>query len=139
MKTVSLELAKQLKEAGYPQDVCHLGSWYYQGAPNEIEKEKGYVLLMHNNLLAARELIKVLAPTFDEIVDVLPREIKKNHSVYWLCIEPANHLEEISSELKGFAVGYRNSKEWIAPFFEASLIADAAAKMYLYLKKERLL
>jgi hypothetical protein len=131
MKTVSLELARQLKEAGYPQDTYF--EWFDCHGNFSLEKH------ISDEFHGDDDKNYFAAPVADEIVDVLLREIKKKHTAYWLCIEPANLLEGTPSESKGFAVGYRNNMEWMRPFFEELSIADAAAKVYLHLEEKRLL
>lgn len=150
MKTCSLELAKQLKEAGYPQNCCE-GGYYSNYGVDEIgesddyyhsgrvskddlwEREDNEIELLDYHhawfLIRAKEQHKDLdiqlfaAPTADEILDRLPKII----SVF-------------KSEMlkNGWTVGYESeSVEYTSE--TAYALADAAAKMWIYLKKEKLI
>ncbi|MGZ3593433.1 MAG: hypothetical protein ACXWOL_16300 [Ktedonobacteraceae bacterium] len=123
MKTISLELAKQLKEAGYPQVTAfywvitltqdyHL-SWY-DGELPQVLKER-------NDCYSS--------PSAEEILDQLPEDIKHR-----------GILIIMKSEInKTWKVSYQDvaSEEEDIIGFAENFLADAAAKMWLHLKKER--
>lgn len=130
MKTVSLELSKQLKEAGYPQE-----SYFYW--EKWVTEEEGYSLLHYISITEWNEDDKnrmFTSPTADEILDQLPISVKTNEihffiklyksGIYWIISYLQKDLTEVYKNL------YQTSSE---------SIADAAAKMWLYLKKNNLL
>ena len=136
MKTVSLGLSKQLKEAGYPQESYFL---YY---PYEDEERKGKYFLQSthdsNYMPEIWPIQKAIAsPTADEILDQLPTVIKdKEGFPLGMMI-----LSIDGTEQRLWKVTYQemhSDTEDIIGFNGMSL-ADAAAKMWLYLKKEGLL
>lgn len=129
--TVSLQLAKELKKAGFPQET----QFYYQGVQKEIDNEKGYALNFKENLYSHKDIINVAAPIADEILGKLPAIIKYNNLVPHLMIE--------KSWLRG-------EWYWMVYFADYSVgtildgqsdltLANAAAKMYVYLEKHNLL
>lgn len=129
---VSLELSKQLKEAGYKQEglfwwVGHKwtkklgGKLYY-----EIHYQDDIECQDHGQGLA-------VAPTVAELGERLPQYIKNRG--YMLTI--------VKDDNNKWWIGYPNHKgigvsdiKWK---FEEVKLADALAKMWLYLKKEGLL
>lgn len=128
MKTVSLELSKELMLAGYPRDTYFY--WDTVGGKNwHIIHIQGDEFTQHC----------IVAPTLDEILDKLPVKLK-NHCVLQVYRQGGD--------------GKYNEKYWHVAYNElhhicnlpnnmgwtfAETAADAAAKMYLYLKKENLL
>ena len=80
MKTVSLELSKQLKESGYPQETEFC---YYRNADeyhflrNPTINDK-YLLPFPDKMYAS--------PTSDEIFDELPKQIKGDHPILYLAV-----------------------------------------------------
>jgi len=143
MKTVSLELAKQLKEKGYPQDITFSGSYFYQGTINEIEKEEGYVLLSHRELLGFKGAIKILAPTADEILERLPARITNpsTRNMDRLTFFIRGHAGDDSKQdvRDGFTLEYWTNYNQPLVRIRDDTLADAAAKMWLYLKENDLL
>lgn len=77
MKTVSLELSKQLKEAGYPQTRV---SFYYVLDDSVEEKLKPWYVLVfrgqYKNLGFQANTKRYASPTADEILDLLPSHIR---------------------------------------------------------------
>lgn len=120
MKTVNLQLSKQLKEAGYPQISAF--DWV------EIDDNE-YLLMGRKNIQKIDEGC-ISAPTADEILDRLPRKIEKSKNAFWLQVETM-------ANGKDWACQYRNYNMCLV-FFEEMSIANAAALMWLYLKKEGL-
>lgn len=121
MKTVSLELAKQLKEAGFPQET----DFFY----TRYGGDKWGVNL---NLGIAKEF-GIAAPTADDLLDSLPANtditlsIKKGskqyHVNYWW--GTPNPLR------KGSVTDYWQT--------HGDNPADALAEMWIYLKKHNLM
>lgn len=111
MKTCNLELAKQLKDAGYPQLSCdfywvitlttnyHL-SWYEGNLPD--------VLKERNDCYAS--------PTADEILDLLP------------------NTSYVRRNKKGYSASYYYQQ---ANIFREDTASDALARLYIYLKKQK--
>lgn len=113
MRTVNLELAKQLKEAGYPQRPVK----YYWSE----DKPTGEALL-RNFLKHSDWEIYYASPTADEILEQLPQTAWETYNL-----------------LGGrYVIWYRDAQKNRVEFIEDTL-SDAAAKMWLYLKKEGLL
>jgi hypothetical protein len=131
MKTVSLKLAKQLKEQGYsqrkPNSYESLSYWWvYVGSPNDYElKREGDVI--------NEPVHSVLAPTADEILDQLPHKLDFGDGIpKWLVMEKQATI---------YTVGYQADSKYgyVDGHIEENNLADAAAKMWLYLKQENLL
>lgn len=133
MKTVSLELAKSLKEKGYPQG-GHFW-WDFNGIEDiwilvcEMELPSDYI--QDSNFYA---------PTADEILDLLPDYVQfEEHSLPFKL--------KIHKELEEYQIVYARHRRIITEKLDyqergrcfADSLADAAAKMWLYLKENDLL
>lgn len=121
MKTVNLELSKQLKEAGYPQESCF---WWE-------DLFDGNAQLSDNRRLSVKGVKYWSSPTADEILEQLPAQIK-------------NKRLQIDKMPAGeFCISYipfnESDSEEIVIMGTTPTLADAAAKMWLYIKKEDLL
>lgn len=138
MKTVSLELSKELKEAGYPQNTVH-HKWHEYDKSDEFyigEKDR---LFTHAEWEEFTEEYNpsegsfFASPTADEILDLLPKKIKgtKRGVLHWLQVE--------ITEENGWSCQYFNPNFGVIHFEESNTLADSCAKMYLYLRKEGLL
>jgi len=132
MKTVSLELAKALKEAGFSQESDIYWVW--------STDEERYVQRIKNAMLyyASKDLgLNIAAPTADEILNLLPMEIVgEDGNIYILVIEKIDTLRWGIKYITDFPERTENKRlntEWDMD------ITNAAAKMWLYLKKESLL
>lgn len=120
MKTVSLELSKQLKEAGYPQK----DSDFTWSGDKLFPAVKGVEFTEDT-----------AAPTADEILDQLPstiEEVEIDGDNYGMC-ELAIWKEE-----KDYSVNYLDEDSYPELQETEDVLADAAAKMWLYLKKQKL-
>jgi hypothetical protein len=115
MKTVSLELAKQLKEAGYLQDDTYM-KWYEEDGQYFIENDR-----LADEFFTGHQILICVAPTADEILDRLPERIDENHII------------EIGPSFGGgWSVNYGYT-------FEGSdTLANALAMMWLSLNKNKL-
>lgn len=71
MKTVSLELAKQLKENGYPQMSDF--SWTRDA---ELQNQTEYKLLVINPAHKAHWVEYIASPSADEILEKLPQDME---------------------------------------------------------------
>ena len=125
-QVVSLELAKQLKEAGYPQE----GLWWWceermreDGKVVGVKIYEGDVALTRK--YNAPELNIWVAPTVAELGEVLP---------YWVWSGRGH-------DGNGKAVSFHCKSLMVTsyPTFKRLTEAAARAKMWLYLKKEGLL
>jgi hypothetical protein len=125
MNTTNLELSRELREAGYPQE-----SYFYW--EKWITEEEGYSLLHYISITEWNEDDKnrmFASPTADEILERLPLFIKDNgHGRGRLVVEKG---------INGWTVGYIN--DWGRMNKNDKSLADAVAKMWLYLKKNNLL
>lgn len=132
MKTVSLELSKRLKEAGYPEENSYM-VWVevFPIFNDELRlvTHAQFEQQLKGSILSdeAKKLIKYFAsPTADEILKHLP----EYYVIYWLgkravCRDAREFDDEFPSE--------------DMHYFQGESLADAAARMYLYLKKQGLL
>ncbi len=139
MKTVSLELSKRLKEAGYPQK----DSWWswMKYKPFQIKRDK---LKDEDQYFLGGEFFKGIredyfaSPTADEILDQLPQHIEGKG---WVRIWTGTSGESG----RGYHLGYSkilSEGGWVTIESQADsedTLADAAAKMWLYLKENELI
>lgn len=150
MKTVSLELAKQLKETGFPQEAEF---WWVIEDPDWNEEPA----VKHKSTLVnkpPRDNV-IAAPTADEILDQLPpriqfkKKVKKNPD-WSIDFIPDNELEELKHS--GFLT-INNPNRWVVNYMSNACfgiqnmaevfyddnqnLANAAAKCWLYLKQNK--
>ena len=124
-QVVSLDLAKQLKEAGYKQDTS-MWIWTWDN-----EDDTGYVLFCVNQFKSVHDEFMECeyeywdAPTVAELGEALPEYTKSFKDIIYALNNP---LWSCSSKKQG--------KYY---FSQADTEADVRAKMWLYLKKEGLL
>lgn len=129
MKTVSLESAKQLKEKGYPQQSSY---FWWTSALRTNGKEEFY--LPNDFIVDIGELNEFdyrkdyAAPTVDEVLDLLPERIEgyKTLGMGKVMGEWVIGYQKIGNELQAIRTVDKS-------------LADAAAKMWLYLKENNLL
>jgi hypothetical protein len=140
-QVVSLKLAKQLKEAGYPQDDSYwswaISSTIFSCLKCGYEEERLPQLVNTIQCIgpAYSETIAA-APTVAELGEKLPATIKPN-------VKPFNEsycmLEMVKDE-KCWAIQYFQPSSGCQYHQEvATTEADARAKMWLYLKEKGLL
>ena len=150
-QVVSLELAKQLKDAGYPRNE----SSFYWILPKQYEqyilayKDGIRFITINTNFRFDRTfkdnilhggwhcLDVIAAPTVAELGEKLPFRIREQDNDYWLYIQKLKH--------GGWDIRYKTSDGLIHGKFHPDGIrqgdteADARAKMWLYLKEKNLL
>lgn len=124
---VSLELAKKLKESGYPQE--SLFSW----VQSPVTGDK----IMLSSTLSdecPNCYFHAVAPTVAELGEVLPDKIRFDNRCYFF-------LTTWKRKAGEFAVKYKpdDKERCYLPAKIAKTEANARAKMWLYLKKEGLL
>lgn len=125
MKTVSLELAKQLKEAGFLQGSYF---WWKLVTINGVKDWK----LFDSKPKDYPEHGYCAAPVADEILDLLPMPIDRGGGcMYRLWI----NRELIEDKIELIYVNAKNSDDYFLTV--ADTLADSAAKMWLCLKKKR--
>ena len=123
MKTVSLEKAKALHEAGIIKE----SSFYW--IPDEYDTEDNYILVWSNDFEGGvwyRE--RIPAPTTDELLEVLPDDIS---NIYTLSVCNGKYIarhEVIKSVLREKVSQFENDNP-----------ADALADLLLELNKQGLL
>lgn len=128
MKTVSRELSRQLKRAGYPQTGYFW--WVYKELGKLKTSEDSYVLYddtQVSDYMKSRDEIICVAPTAEEILDVLPKTIHHGKMAYRLIIE-------------------YSSGRWIVRYFcmrskvvaMGTVLCEALGDMYLKLKENHL-
>lgn len=131
IKTVTLETAKALKEAGFRQETDFYWSQLHYSRPNELPK------IVHESDCRHKEQRDLFsAPSSDEILELLPHTVTKPgySQLYLLTLWKENANE--------YHVAY--SPLWELSHFEAQTFsgdnpAEILAAMWLYLKKEGLL
>ncbi len=118
IKCTSLELSKQLKEAGYKQE--GLWDWYCQVGGIVCDTDvRGKWILRPASERHIGFGERLVAPTVAELGERLPKFVGSyKNKQDWTC---------------------RNIKDLVPKFFRASTEADARASCWLYLKKENLL
>lgn len=144
MKTVSPELAKALKEKGFPQKT----EFYW--IKNPIDQKVECIYYQDKEQLekdfVANRYDLISAPTADEILNSLPIYFDCNSDShrYHMRIHPNFNGEKNGKEIKYWIIGYKLMEiyggKWHEknPFGDENL-ADAAAKLWLYLKENDLL
>lgn len=127
MIITSLELSKQLKEAGFPQEA----EFYY------LDDGYGYRYQFNEVSFAALglELNDKVVFTFsaEEILERLPEAISFKKDVYWLSI-----CKDDSKNL-GWEISYSPPADRSLALQTGKSLAEAAGEMWLYLNKEGLL
>jgi len=127
---VSLEIAKQLKEAGYPQEGEFWWTSYYEdsfGTFRLYEDEEFHLKFKPPIMYTEESKFKsYVAPLATEILEELPRQVILNG---WNCV-----LEIRPYGTQEFEVVYYHPHHFKNE--EAYTLPNALAKMWLYLKKE---
>lgn len=130
--TVSLDMAKKLKKAGWPQDALFYWCKYWETLDWEVrEPEPAYT----------RDGNQVAAPTAEEILRRLPTLIKTDGKDFWLTI---NKMFRDNPMGEGWQVWYTNrddvSSLWLTTEqWSNADLANASAQMWIYLKENSLL
>lgn len=126
MKTVSLELAKQLKEKGYPQDTYAVWEIGTDGNP--------YLEINYSSNDADKPRL-FACPTADEILDNLPQILKIEDKTYQLFISMGLDRQ--------YFIVYANEKDYHdnmeLPIIMRKDITETLARMWIYLKENDLL
>lgn len=159
MRTVNLQLSKELKANGYPQDCCE-GGYYSNYGINEIGESDDYYhsgrvskndlweredneiehLDYHHAFFLQRakkqheelDIQLIASPTADEILDRLPAEDN-------LVIKCWGWTDEHGDRTYVCQTESQDQDNYTPEVFEENSLADACARMYIYLKKEGLL
>lgn len=138
MKTISLDLAKKLKEANFPQNSYFMwNNWHY----GELEFGKGRENFQGEYRIIATPLYfdsenQFAAPTAEEILDLLPSYIDQGEITYVLTIK------KYSNEDPYLFLGYVSDRGGYLDkdvFFNDKSLDNGLAKMWLYLKEKGLL
>jgi hypothetical protein len=109
---VSLELAKQLKEAGWKKRVK---SWWIKQSNGKYQLWVGSYIVKD----------KYPAPLATEILEELPREISIK--------------QYPESDSVRYQVGHNTDKMGLQTFRYSNSLCDALAEMWLYLRKEKII
>lgn len=144
--TVSLEMARKLKEAGWPQyDNGAAGFfWLY---PHYIvpffddeyhPKERDWSLKYWESGMPHHKCIEIdhpgflRAPSAEEILRRLPRRLAFDGELEgkWICVNS-------DADRKGWKIGYLDCRQ--VPVIEDDTLANAAAAMWCYLAENGLL
>ena len=134
--TTDLEISKQLKESGYPQDSLFYKHSAYDG--NGLEKTSTRDILLQHELKEEIWNYWISAPTAEELLNELPKYI--NNYEWELTISVNNQNEFIvyyskindnGDEEKMYCSGYAITMD--------KDLKNALAKMWIYLKENNLL
>lgn len=132
MKTVTLELAKQLKEAGFPQTKP---AFSYVAYGKDFKGDEG---VSYTNGFESNEFTWVSAPTAEEILDELPAWINFDSDKGTAYLKMSKY-EDADYKNPQYQLFYESAyTEYANPLWKVSLV-EAAAAIYLYLVKEGLL
>lgn len=136
--TVSLKKARELKEAGYPQRISIFHWWKRIG--HEEYEELGM------NIMLDGGSPYIAAPTAEEILRRLPTMIEYQGGTFLLFIFP--HWADAPKWMMGYERSIESAQKtgstlWIhgkgAYHATGDTLANAAAAMWIYLKKNNLL
>ena len=123
---VSLELSKQLKEAGYPQK--GLFWWVHHYGIDSCESYKWTLFYQKDEDDKVNE--HIVAPTCAELGKKLPAWLSNEEDTLTLTCDKSDKYWGI------FYSGFKHKQFY---YQEANTEADARAKIWLYLKKEKLI
>ena len=138
---VSLEIARRLKDAGYPQDLGGIkwSTFYNLSSPPDHHETLLNMLVINAEIeeMKERSFLKDLhfyaAPLATELLEQLPCSIYVQKRVrkweYWNRIERLSH---------GWLIGYWCGDKCLCQLV-CKTLPDAVAEMWLHLKKEHLL
>lgn len=135
-QVVSLDIAKELKEAGYPQE----GLWWWQRHGKRKWDLECSVYLGESEYSDD----DIVAPTVAELGEALPRDIHipnrktndlRDRKSYFFRSEK---VDEGVFCKNGWDVGYVG-RPYALHYEQANTEANARARMWLYLKKEGLI
>ena len=119
---VDLEIAKELKKNGFPQD-----TYFYHEAARSINEEEYIKIIDKNYNKLGGAYFYYSAPTTAELLKGLPNFITIEN---YVCILSINRA------LGGmFYVLYRGNKK-ISNCFKDKKLSKALARLWIYLKKE---
>ncbi len=122
--TVSLEWAKKLKEAGWPQDEQTVNHWRRKG---EIYSVGGFTTWC------------LAAPTAEEILRRLPDYIGTEYVLVTVRDHPENKWSVNYIRISEKGVNYHPDHEFRARPCDGDSLANAAAAMWCYLAENKLL
>jgi hypothetical protein len=137
MKTTSLELSKQLKEAGFPQEGSSFYYWRRGGRPYQLDCSKE---------LYTGDKALIAAPLAEEILDLLPDDIPEHpdgRGTKMLTIDKQNaYFDEEGDLVDADWTVYYHTRNYgkketdYGNYVSVGLtLADAAARLWLYLKQ----
>lgn len=134
MKVTSFILSKQLRESSYPQDNSYF-YWAQSMTKESYPKEHWYLIYRENGLnpSAIEKGQLIASPTADEILDKLPVRFEqydrpKIYKDYQL------HIIKRFFE-KDWLIKYEAGDSRILQYVYDESLANAAAKMFLFLKQ----
>lgn len=133
MKTVSLELSKQLKEAGYPQEgefVYLVDKWGLRD--NAFWRLEDLSDSDINHFDASKDCNIFSSPTADEILEIIPIPLKAGANY-----RPVLSRSPQTGKWEIILIHPTNGNDY--KVFKGESLANAAAVMWLYLKKEGLI
>ena len=133
MKVVSLETAKLLKEAGYPQKAAY----YYCYSCIDPNKD----MSLFPMVVKPNALEWYVAPITDEILENLPDRIRKDNLNYGFRLWFVDYMPHVRHYCCNyFVLDYgKKGKLIMDDFIVEQFSAEAVAKVWLYLRKNKLI
>jgi hypothetical protein len=127
MVTTSLEISKQLKEEGYPQEA----EYYYWFMEGEYQKLMPASWCLDERRQNDERYVFYASPTADELLERLPYGnivFRRHNGKYITCEHPSRQR----STKKGYVYTDKH-------FGSYDSAADALAKLWIYLKQHNLI
>jgi len=132
-QVVSLELSKQLKESGYEQE----GIWWWEVDLLSIghKPEHKVIISSDKDKINSDEFEYFVAPTVAELGEALP------HHMFNRLLQSAPYCKDLKDSRWCVSYFHSYAKPMVHKESEqyADTEANARAKMWLYLKKEKLI
>lgn len=119
---VDLEIAKELKENGFPQTSIY--NWFWDNCNEDY--------FVQIKALDEEDTLICSAPNSDEILRELPEEVRG----FKFRIEKTNNIWEVNYYIWEEAPGLMEEVSLGRELCEDKKLSNALAKMWLYLKKE---
>ena len=128
IKTVSLDTAKKLKEAGFPQESHFYYRYHAAFSGYEIENQDSFVRSIMDG-----SFLWYAAPLADEILELLPWKLDFGDGLLKFLV--------ISKVQGGYQVGYQNNEkhDYVDGYIGNEYLAIATAQMWMHLKHSNLL
>jgi len=132
--TVSLELAKKLKEAGWDTSVSYM--WLQAKNLDAMDLDSDKWIRTPVGMLNPRVNTAYYAPSTDELLEVLPARVEDSYLCISKVLDWYCAYYEVSDYGAGTKTIYKEGDELVSLEFKAPTPSDALAKLWLKLKEE---